>query len=54
MSNELTISQEDFDFLIRVLTSILGRPPSLIEMGKVLETIGTLNELETDENDDFE
>ena len=54
LSNELTISQADFNSLIQILTSILGRPPSLYETGKVLETIGTLNELETDETDDFE
>ena len=48
--NKLTINQTEMNSLIQLLTSILERPPSLIEIGKMLEIIGTLNELELDKN----
>ena len=50
MENKLTINQTEMNSLIQLLTSILERPPSLIEIGKMLEIIGTLNELELDKN----
>ena len=48
--DELTINSKDFNSLLQVLTSIYGRPPTLTEMGKVLQAIsGVLDELEADD-----
>ena len=46
-----TINQEQFDALIQLLTSIYGRPPTLTEMGNVLQAISGVSD-ESEVNDD--